>query len=173
MKPSSDSTVDALTMYETENNLPQKARSELNRLVNQRLADAIDLQCQLKQAHWNVKGPHFIGLHELFDKVAEELEELTDALAERAVEMAGVALGTIQVVSENSRLKAYPLSLVSGREHLSALSNALAAFGATTRAAIDDAAKSGDADTADLFTEVSRGVDKLSWMVEAHLQAKE
>src|SRR6266566_81874 len=160
-------------VYETENDLPKAARVVLIGILNQKLADIIDLQTQLKQAHWNVKGPHFIGLHELFDKVAEELEEVTDDMAERTVEMAGVALGTIQVVSKNSRLKPYPLNLVAGREHVSALSNALAAFGATTRGAIDDAARAGDADTADLFTEVSRGVDKLLWMVEAHLQAKE
>src|SRR6266487_3876074 len=160
-------------LHPTQNDLREKVRRAMIDLLNQQLADVLDLGLQAKQAHWNVKGPHFIGLHELFDKVAEELEEVTDDMAERAVEMAGVALGTIQVVSKNSRLKPYPLNLVSGREHVSALSNALAAFGATTRAAIDDAAKAGDADTADLFTEVSRGVDKLLWMVEAHLQAKE
>ena len=142
-------------------------------LLNQQLADVLDLGLQAKQAHWNVKGPHFIGLHELFDKVAEGLEEFTDEIAERAVELGGVALGTVQIVSKISRLPAYPLSISSGREHVTALSSALAKFGATTRAAIDTAAKAGDADTADLFTEVSRGVDKLLWFVEAHRQAKE
>ena len=139
-------------------------------LLNQQLADVIDLGLQAKQAHWNVKGPHFIGLHELFDKVAEEVEEFTDDIAERAVELGGVALGTIQILSEKSRLSPYPLNVASGRQHVEALSNALAKFGATTREAIDTAAKAGDADSADLFTEVSRGVDKLLWMVEAHTQ---
>ncbi len=142
-------------------------------LLNRQLADVLDLGLQAKQAHWNVKGPHFIGLHELFDKIAEELEEFTDDIAERAVEMGGVALGTVQVVSKKSRLKTYPLDLASGREHVAALSSALAKFGATTRDAIDLAAKAGDADTADLFTEVSRGADKLLWLVEAHAQPKE
>src|SRR5437899_2113164 len=118
-------------------------------------------------------GSHFIGLHELFDKVAEELEEFTDNIAERAVELGGIAQGTIQVVSKRSRLSAYPLNLTSGQKHIAALSGALAEFGTTTRAAIDSAAKAGDADTADLFTEVSRGVDKLLWLVEAHIQAKD
>jgi starvation-inducible DNA-binding protein len=120
-----------------------------------------------------VKGPHFIGLHELFDKVAEELEDYTDNIAERAVELGGVALGTIQVVSKNSRLKPYRLDLTTGKEHVAALSSALAKFGAAVRVAIDTSTRAGDADTADLFTEVSRGVDKLTWMVEAHGQAKE
>jgi starvation-inducible DNA-binding protein len=142
-------------------------------LLNQQLADVLDLGLQAKQAHWNVKGPHFIGLHELFDKVAEELEEFTDDIAERAVELGGVALGTLQVVTRQSRLAAYPLNISSGKEHVAALSGALAKFGASTRTAIDAASKAGDADTSDLFTEVSRGVDKLLWFVEAHAQAKE
>ena len=157
----------------TQNDLRETTRRALVDLLNQQLADVLDLGLQAKQAHWNVKGPHFIGLHELFDKVTEELEEFTDDIAERAVALGGVALGTLQVVSKGSRLVAYPLNLADGQEHVAALSNALAQFGTTTRAAIDTAARAGDADTADLFTEISRGVDKLLWFVEAHLQAKE
>jgi len=157
----------------TQNTLREPIRRTMIDLLNQQLADVLDLGLQAKQAHWNVKGPHFIGLHELFDKVAEELEEFTDDMAERAVELGGVALGTIQVVSKRSRLSAYPLNLTAGHEHVAASSGALAKFGTTTREAIDTAAKAGDADTADLFTEVSRGVDKLLWMVEAHTQLKD
>jgi starvation-inducible DNA-binding protein len=160
-------------LHRTKNDLSEKTRQEVIALLNQQLADVVDLGLQAKQAHWNVKGPHFIGLHELFDKVAEELEEYTDDIAERAIELGGVALGTVQVVAKDSRLKAYPLEIASGREHVNALSSALAAFGATARAAIDTSGKAGDADTADLFTEVSRGIDKLLWMIEAHLQSSE
>jgi len=157
----------------TQNTLRKPIRRAMIDLLNQQLADVLDLGLQAKQAHWNVKGPHFIGLHELFDKVAEELEEFTDDIAERGVELGGVALGTIQIVSKESRLSAYPLNLTSGQKHVAALSSALAKFATTTRESIDTAAKAGDADTADLFTEVSRGVDKLLWLVEAHMQAKE
>ena len=160
-------------LHQTQNDLNEQTRCAMISLLNQQLADVIDLGLQTKQAHWNVKGPHFIGLHELFDKAAEELEEFTDGIAERAVELGGFAFGTIQAVSKNSRLTAYPMDLASGQGHVTALSNALATFGTTTRAAIDIAGKAGDADTADLFTEVSRGVDKLLWMVEAHLQSKD
>src|SRR6185503_20745339 len=146
--------------HRTRNDLSEKIRSNVIDLLNRQLADVIDLGLQSKQAHWNVKGPHFIGLHELFDKVAEELEEFTDEIAERAVELGGVALGTIQIVGKNSRLPAFPLDAFSGKSHVAALSRALAHFGKTTRTAIDTAARIGDADTADLFTEVSRGVDK-------------
>jgi starvation-inducible DNA-binding protein len=157
--------------HKTKNDIPETLRGKMIELLNQQLADVLDLGLQAKQAHWNVKGPHFIGLHELFDKVAEEVEELTDDIAERAVELGGVALGTMQVIAKTSRLAAYPLELASGKEHVAALSSALAKFGASVRAAIDTASKAGDADTADLFTEVSRGVDKLLWFVEAHAQA--
>ena len=103
----------------------------------------------------------------------EQLEDFTDGIAERAVELGGTALGTIQIVSKTSRLPVYPLDLSSGLNHIAALSKTLSKFGAPARAGINSAGKTGDADTADLFTEVSRGVDKLLWMVEAHLQARD
>ena len=159
--------------YQSRNSLGEKNRRGMVALLNQQLADALDLGLQAKQAHWNVKGPHFIGLHQLFDKLAEELEGFTDDIAERAVELGGIAQGTVQIVLKCSRLTAYPLDLASGQGHVAALSGVLVDFGATTRAAIDIADKAGDAGTADLFTEVSRGVDKLLWMVEAHLQSKD
>jgi starvation-inducible DNA-binding protein len=159
--------------HKTKNDIPETLRWKMIDLLNQQLADVLDLGLQAKQAHWNVKGPHFIGLHELFDKVAEEIEEFTDNIAERAVELGGVALGTSQVIAKTSRLTAYPLDIASGKEHVVALSSALAKYGASVRAAIDTASKAGDAATADLFTEVSRGIDKLLWFVEAHAQAKD
>jgi starvation-inducible DNA-binding protein len=161
------------TLHPTRNDLPEKTRRAMVDLLNHRLADVLDLGLQAKQAHWNVKGPQFIALHELFDKVAEELEEATDEIAERAVALGGVALGTVQIIAERSSLAPYPLTSVSGREHIVALAAALAKFGKSTRGAIDTATKAGDADTADLFTGVSRNVDKLLWLMEAHVQAKE
>src|SRR5437879_10045936 len=111
-----------MKLHKTKNDLREKTRRAMIDLLNQELADVLDLGLQAKQAHWNVKGPHFIGLHELFDKVAEELEEFTDDIAERAVELGGIAQGTIQVVSKRARLSAYPLNLASGQEHVAALS---------------------------------------------------
>ncbi len=161
------------TLWNTRNDLPEKTRLEAVAMLNQSLADALDLHLQAKQAHWNVKGPSFIALHELFDEVEEALEEYADELAERAVALGGTALGTARVAAGKSRLPEYPLEIVSGSEHVKALSAVLAQFGKTARAAIDTAAELGDADTADLFTEVSRGVDKLLWKVEAHAGAKD
>ena len=158
-------------MHPTRNDLSAKTRGRVVDVLNARLADAIDLQLQVKQAHWNVKGPNFIALHELFDKIADQVEGHVDELAERITALGGVAEGTVQAVSGRSRLEPYPLSLSEGRAHLEALAAALARFGKSVRKAIDETDKAGDADTSDLFTGVSRSVDKNLWFVEAHLQA--
>ena len=160
-------------MYRTRNDLPEDARMKLVELLNTRLADAIDLQTQCKQAHWNVKGPDFIALHKLFDEVNGAVEEYVDLIAERAVQLGGVADGTARVVAKRSSLSEYPaVKGGDGREHVAALSAVLSAFGKLVRAEIDRSNELSDADTADLFTEVSRGIDKWLWFVEAHLQAE-
>lgn len=144
---------------------------ELNALMNQRLADAVDLQMQAKQAHWNVKGPSFIGLHELFDKIDEAVESYVDLIAERIVQLGGIAEGTVRVSAARSRLDEYPLDIADGMTHVAALSFALATFGRQVRMTISEAEDLDDADTADMFTEISRGIDKWLWFVEAHGQA--
>ncbi len=159
-------------MFDTRNDLPASVREQAIELLNARLADAIDLGAQSKHAHWNVKGPNFIALHELFDKVAESVEEQIDTLAERITALGGRALGTIAAVARTSALKPYPEDISEGLAHVDALSAALAAYGAKIRAAIDAADRLGDADTADLFTGVSRETDKYLWFLEAHLHAK-
>ena len=157
-------------MNPTKNDLPESTRAKVIELLNTRLADAIDLQTQCKQAHWNVKGPNFIALHELFDKVNEDAEEYIDDIAERAVQLGGVVDGTVRAVAQRSSLPQYPTHIVSGREHAEALSTALAAFGKLVRKDIETASELKDADTSDMLTGISRGVDKWLWMVEAHLQ---
>ncbi|MGC8520920.1 MAG: DNA starvation/stationary phase protection protein Dps [Steroidobacteraceae bacterium] len=159
-------------MFETRNDLSADTRSQVIRLLNARLADAIDLGMQTKHAHWNVKGPHFIALHELFDKIAEQIEEQVDTLAERITALGGTAGGTVAAVARATSLKAYPEELVEGLAHVEALATALADFGRKARAGIEEATRLGDADTADLFTEVSREIDKQLWFLEAHLHAK-
>src|SRR5438552_4474209 len=158
-------------MYETENDISEQRRSELNALLNPRMADAVDLQTQMKQAHWNVKGPHFIGLHELFDKIDEAVEAYVDLIAERIVQLGGIAEGTARIAAGRSRLEEYPLAIADGSAHVEAVSKALSTFGHEARNSIDQADELGDADTSDLFTEVSRGIDKWLWFVEAHSQA--
>jgi starvation-inducible DNA-binding protein len=158
-------------MYETENDLSVKSRTQLNVLLNQRLASAVDLQMQMKQAHWNVKGPNFIGLHELFDKVAEAVENYVDEIAERVVQLGGVAEGTVRMAALRTRLTEYSPEISEGPAHIEGVARALSTFGQEIRNSINEADELGDADTADLFTEISRGIDKWLWFVEAHSQA--
>jgi len=160
-------------MYTTSIDLPKTIRDQVVPLLQGHLADAVDLFTQVKQAHWNVKGPSFIALHELFDELVDAVLEHADDLAERAVELGGTAVGTARTTAKKSRLSEYPLDIQSGREHVTALSRAIATFGASVRAGIDAASDLGEADTVDLFTEISRSVDKLLWKVEAHGQAND
>jgi starvation-inducible DNA-binding protein len=159
-------------LYPTKNDLPESSRINAIGLLNQRLADCIDLQTQCKQAHWNVKGLSFIALHKLFDEINEEVEDYVDLLAERIVQLGGIAEGTARTVASRSGLQDYPLNISSGAEHVAALSDALAQFGRTARIGIEEMNELEDADSADILTEISRGTDKWLWFVEAHIQGK-
>jgi starvation-inducible DNA-binding protein len=156
-------------MPTTRNDLPDNARKSMIALLNARLIDAIDLRLAVKQAHWNVKGPNFIALHELFDQIQARVDGFVDDVAERSVALGGVVAGTAQAVAKGAKL-AYPTEITNETEHLKALAEHIAAFGKLARAAIDTADEAGDKDTADLFTGVSRQMDKDLWLVEAHLQ---
>ncbi len=158
-------------MHNTKIDIDADIRERMIEILNARLADSIDLKSQAKQAHWNVKGMSFIALHELFDQVATEVEGYTDMIAERVTVLGGTAEGTVRVASSKSSLSQYPLEITEGRDHVDALSSALASFSKNTRSNVDDADDAGDMITADLFTEVARGTDKLLWFVEAHAQS--
>ena len=155
-------------MHQTHNTLSENVRAQSVELLNKHLASSIDLYGQLKQAHWNVRGPSFIAVHELFDKVATEVDGYSDMIAERAGGLGGVAEGTIQLATERSFLVPYPLRIADVNEHIFAVAATLAAFGQSAREAIGQATGFGDADTADMFTEISRGVDHQLWFVESH-----
>ena len=156
-------------MYRTSNTLSENIRSKAAEVLNRHLAAAIDLHAQVKQAHWNVRGPAFIAIHELLDKVAEAVEDYSDTIAERAGALGATAEGTIHVAVQRSFLEQYKLGVADEKSHLSAVTVALAAFGDSARKAIDETASFGDQDTSDVFTEVSRGVDYQLWLVESHL----
>jgi starvation-inducible DNA-binding protein len=160
-----------MELHKTKNGLSEETREKVIAILNSRLADASDLKSQAKQAHWNVKGIHFFQLHELFDQVATAVEGHMDLIAERATALGGTAFGTVRVAAQNSSLSEYPLEITDGTAHVDALSTALADFGNVVRRNIDETNDLGDVDTADLFTEISREIDKLLWFVEAHIQA--
>lgn len=155
--------------FKTSIDLPAKTRESVIVLLNQQLADTFDLLSQIKQAHWNVKGMNFIALHKLFDELVDTLEDQVDEIAERVTALGGLAMGTARMAAANSTLPEFP-AVTAGEDVLKALVERYAALAKSTRAAIDTADKAGDADTADLFTGVSRDLDKHLWFLEAHLQ---
>lgn len=155
-------------MFPTKNSLPEEIRSKVVQLLQGHLANSIDIYLQIKQAHWNVKGPGFIALHELFDEIAESSEEWIDLVAERSVQLGGEAEGTISSISQRTALPEYPITIASGEQHVQALSTALARYGEQVRKAIEETDALDDMDTCDILTEISRSVDKYLWFVESH-----
>lgn len=158
-------------LHKTTIDLDSETREQIITLLNQQLADTFDLYSQTKQAHWNVKGAQFFQLHELFDKLAAETLVYVDDIAERVTTLGGTALGTARMSSAASRLPEYSTKVVGSQESVEALVERYAVLAASTRAAIDASDDLNDADTADLFTGISRGLDKSLWFLEAHLQA--
>ena len=156
--------------FPTKIDLPEDDRQALIALLNERLADTADLYSQVKQAHWNVKGPAFFQLHQLFDQLAAELFPFIDVVAERATALGGAAMGTVRMAAAGSALPEYPTDASEGQRHLAALIDRYAIFGASIRKAIDVAEERKDRSTADLFTEISRVADKQLWFLEAHVQ---
>lgn len=158
-------------LFPTRHDLPADNRRDLVALLNAHVADLTDLRSQTKSAHWNVKGPTFIALHELFDDLAGKLDGLTDTVAERATALGGVAEGTVRQAAERSRLPEFPSRTFAGLSVVEALAVRFAHLGKSTREAIDAAETLGDAATADLFTAAARELDQALWFLEAHLQA--
>lgn len=160
----------ATRSFATSVDLPANDRAKVIKLLNQHLADASDFWSQAKQAHWNVKGPDFWQLHKLFDEVAGEAAGWIDELAERVTALGGYATGTVRMAAASSRLPEFPTDITDSMEYVKAVAVRLAAFSNSARKAIDATDKLEDADTADLFTEISRCADKYLYFLEAHLQ---
>ena len=158
------------SFYPTRIDIPADARAQIIDLLNQTLAATLDLKTQVKQAHWNVKGLDFYQLHQLFDEIAGDLEEYVDMVAERVTSLGGLALGTVRIAATQSFLPEYPLDILEGKDHIQALADRVAPYAKHLRENIDQTDELGDADTADLYTEISRAIDKWLWFLEAHLQ---
>lgn len=159
-------------MHPTRNDLPENVRRQVIDVLAPALAEVVHLHSQAKEAHWNVKGPSFFSLHELFDKVAGTALGISDDLAERITALGGIAEGSPRVQLERSKLPANPTGATKAREHVAAIAASLAAFAKRSRDGITQTADLGDAATSDLFTEVVREIDKRLWFVEAHLQGE-
>src|ERR1700733_11946902 len=162
-----------MASYKSHNNLSANAKAVSIGILNARLADSIDLALLTKQAHWNIKGPQFIALHEMIDGFRTELDGHVDTLAERVVQLGGTALGTTQAVAKATTLTPYPTDISASKDHLAALIDRYAAVAKGARAAIAESDEAGDADTADIFTAYSRALDKSLWFLEAHTQSRD
>ncbi|GHB22766.1 DNA starvation/stationary phase protection protein Dps [Salinicola rhizosphaerae] len=160
----------ATALYPTRNDIPEDQRAKLVALMNARLSELIDLSLAIKQAHWNLKGLQFIGVHEMLDGFRDGIDAHVDEVAERLVQLGGTAHGTAQDVAGNTSLKAYPTDIHKVEDHIKALADHYAGVGATVRQGIDDTSDLGDEDTSDLLTGVSRTLDSNLWFLEAHLQ---
>jgi starvation-inducible DNA-binding protein len=162
---------DRTTLYSTRIDIPEPIRRSAIDRLSQTLASTLDLKMQVKQAHWNVKGKDFYQLHLLFDEMANELEEFVDLVAERIAALGGSALGTVRIAAQQSELPEYDLAVRDGVDHILTLADRFAIYAKSVRASIDRMAELGDAATADLYTEISRSIDKRLWFLEAHLPA--
>ena len=156
--------------HPTKNNLKSNTKSVAIELLNARVADCIDLALLTKQAHWNLKGRQFIAVHEMLDGFRTQVDDFVDTMAERVAQLGGTALGTTQSVAKATTLPAYPVDIYTIPDHLHALIDRYGKAANNVRESIDQAAEAGDADTTDIFTEVSRGLDKNLWFLEAHVQ---
>ena len=147
-----------------EDNARKTAISELQACMS----DGLSLSMSLKQAHWNLKGPNFIAVHELLDGVKTRLDPNIDDMAERIQQLDGTAVGTVEEVARATRLEPYPTNLTSAEDHLREVADRLRAYGERVRSAIDTVDEAGDADSADILTAASRQADKDLWFIEAH-----
>jgi starvation-inducible DNA-binding protein len=159
-----------MALYKTQNDLKSNTKTAMITLLNARVADTIDLALLTKQAHWNLKGRQFIGVHEMLDGFRTQVDEFVDTMAERVAQLGGTALGTTQTTAKATTLPPYPTDIYAIPDHLSALIDRYGKAANNVRECIDQADEAGDADTADVFTEVSRGLDKALWFLEAHVQ---
>lgn len=159
-----------LHMHRSHNDLKSNAKTVSMELLNARLADTIDLALAVKQAHWNLKGPQFIGIHEFLDTLRTQLDDYVDKMAERVSALGGTPLGTSQIVVKSSTLPPYPTDIYAIKDHVTALVERWGKVANAVRKAIDESDEAGDVGTSDLFTEASRGLDKSLWFLEAHLQ---
>ncbi len=155
-------------MHPTKNSLPLEIRGQVAIILNQTLADLGDLYSQTKQAHWNVRGRLFYPLHKLFDYLADSLPGHMDDIAERVTALGGAARGTVRQAAARSQLLEFPDGLQEDLDYLFALRDRFALAANNVRHAIEESARLGDAGTVDLFTAISRELDKALWMLEAH-----
>lgn len=158
-----------MKLRKTRHPLDKQSRGKSVDLLNDFLVLAIDLRLQVKQAHWNVRGPYFISLHELFDRLAGELDAITDELAERAIALGGRAFGSANRIAKKTDLDDLPKKTSDGLEFVALLADRYAALSECAGMAIDRTQEIDDEVTTDLFIKTAQGLDQALWFLEATL----
>jgi starvation-inducible DNA-binding protein len=158
-------------MYKSPSQLPEQARDAVAETLNARLADGLDLQTQIKVAHWNIKGPQFPSLHPLFETFAVSVAEHNDEIAERAVTLGALAYGTARHVAKVSRVPEYPQETTRDLEHVRLLAERFETYLEGLRESRRVADKHGDTDTVDLLTAMITEFEKHAWFLRASLEA--
>jgi starvation-inducible DNA-binding protein len=169
LTPKTTATTKTTKVHETRNDLASNSKTTAIGLLNSRLADSIDLALATKQAHWNLRGREFIAVHEMIDGFRSQIDGHVDTMAERVVQLGGIALGSTQAVAGGTALEPYPLDISKIEDHLHALADRYGKVANAVRGGIDALDEAGDADSADILTAYSRDLDKALWFIEAHI----
>lgn len=159
-------------MKKSKNSSSSKPKNKLIDVLNSVLAEAIDLQMQCRQAHWNVRGKNFIALHEFFGRLYTELSVDIDEIAERTAGLGGTAYGSKEEVSGVSGLPKYPVDISSGSDHIQNLAKSFAAHSKSLKKAIEEADDADDDVTEDLLTTICGNMEKRLWLIESHIEGK-
>jgi starvation-inducible DNA-binding protein len=158
-------------MYKTRIALPDEAKAKVVEVMQERLAEALDMYSQAKFAHWNVKGDNFYQLHLVFDSVAESIFPQIDEIAERLTQLGGVANGTVRQAAMVSKIPEYNVELIAGMEHVCALADALGHYCKELREASDKIDDIGDEPTSDFFKQLVVEAEEQLYFLESHLEA--
>lgn len=159
------------TFRKTANDTPAKQKKDTVKILNHLLAEFLDLALITKQAHWNLRGPAFIAVHEMLDPFNDKLLDYADTIAERIVQLGAVPYGTAQMIVHGSELAEYPTNIVTIEDHLEEVHDRYAIVANTVRKIVEE--QLADQGTLNFLTDASNDLDKYLWFIEAHMPSYE
>jgi starvation-inducible DNA-binding protein len=158
-------------MYHNRVALTDEQKKKTVAVMQERLAESLDMYSQAKFAHWNVKGYNFYQLHLVFDSVADHIFPQIDAIAERITQLGGVANGTVRQAANGSLIPEYNITLIAGMDHVNALADALGCYCQALREASDKIDEIGDEPSSDFFKQLVVEAEEQLYFLESHLEA--